>query len=154
MPLFDPLDTHLVHPDDVPYAVLERSYGNTLMKLVHVNVAQQVFTNIIKWESGIRLPRHYHTGPVYAYTFEGSWHYLEYDWVATAGSYVYEPPGTTHTLEVLEPTVAMFVSQGAFLWYDSTGKLSSMQDAASTLADCEAALEKQGLKLPEGVVTG
>ncbi|MGE0878411.1 MAG: 2,4'-dihydroxyacetophenone dioxygenase family protein [Acidimicrobiia bacterium] len=154
MPVFDPLDTHIVHPDDIPYAALERDYGTIYMKLVHVNVAQQVFTNIMKWDAGVQLSRHYHTGPVYAYTFSGSWRYLEYDWVATAGSYVYEPPGTTHTLRVLEPTVAMFVSQGQFLWYDGEGKLSRLQDAANTLADCEAALAKQGLKLPDGVVTG
>jgi hypothetical protein len=100
--------TLLVHPDNVPYAVLERPYGRTLMKLVHVNVAQGTFTNIIKWEAGVVLPRHLHTGPVHAFTFEGRWRYLEYDWEATAGSYVYEPPAwrSIRTRPAPSPTAA------------------------------------------------
>jgi 2,4'-dihydroxyacetophenone dioxygenase len=149
-----PFSTLLVHPDDVPYAVLERPYGRTLMKLVHVSIAQQTFTNIIRWEAGIELPRHLHTGPVHAFTFEGRWRYLEYEWEATAGSYVYEPPGTTHTLRVEEPVIAMFVSLGAFIWYDQDGRMASYQDATSTLADYRAALASQGLELPSAVVSG
>jgi hypothetical protein len=151
----DPTDTLVFHPDEIPFAVLERPYGTTLMKLVHVSIAQQTFTNVIRWESAVRLPRHLHTGSVHAYTLEGRWRYLEYDWVATPGSVVYEAPGTTHTLQVVEPPVtAMFVSHGGFLWYGEDGQIVSYQDAASTLADCRAALERQGLALPEGVVSG
>ena len=151
----DPLDTPLVHPDEVPFAVLERSYGTTLMKLVHVSIAEQTFTNIIRWDDKVRLPSHLQTGPVHAYTFEGRWHYLEYDWEATAGSVLHEPAGTTHTLEVLDtPTTVMFVTQGAFIWHVASGAMASYQDAASTLADCRAALAVQGLTLPPGIVTG
>lgn len=31
------------------------------------------------------------------YTISGSWRYLEHDWVATAGSFVYETAGSQHT---------------------------------------------------------
>ena len=33
---------------------------------------------------------------------KGAWRYLEHDWVAREGSFVYEPPGEIHTL-VVEP---------------------------------------------------
>jgi outer membrane protease len=33
---------------------------------------------------------------------KGKWKYLEHDWVAEAGSYVFEPPGEIHTLVVPE----------------------------------------------------
>jgi len=34
--------------------------------------------------------RHYHPHQVFAYTISGKWGYLEHDWVATAGDFVYE----------------------------------------------------------------
>ena len=36
--------------------------------------------------------------PVHGYVIKGRWHYLEHDWVAETGSYVFEPPGEIHTL--------------------------------------------------------
>ena len=46
--------------------------------------------------------RHYERiglGADYANRFV-KWHYLEHDWIATAGDYAFEPPGETHTLIV------------------------------------------------------
>jgi quercetin dioxygenase-like cupin family protein len=37
---------------------------------------------------------------VHAFTLRGEWHYLEHDWIAKTGDYVFEPPGETHTLVV------------------------------------------------------
>lgn len=51
--------------------------------------------------------RHYHppqafayTYPrqVFAYTISGQWGYLEHDWTATVGDFVYDAPGERHTL--------------------------------------------------------
>ena len=42
--------------------------------------------------------RHYHPHQVFAYTISGKWGYLEHDWIATAGDFVYEAPGEAHTL--------------------------------------------------------
>ena len=46
--------------------------------------------------------RHYHPQQVFAYTISGKWGYLEHDWVATAGDFVYEAPGEAHTLVAYE----------------------------------------------------
>ena len=37
--------------------------------------------------------RHYHPHQVFAYTISGKWGYLEHEWIATAGNFVYETPG-------------------------------------------------------------
>ena len=37
---------------------------------------------------------------VHGFVLKGRWRYLEHDWVASAGSFVYEPPGEIHTLVV------------------------------------------------------
>jgi 2,4'-dihydroxyacetophenone dioxygenase len=38
------------------------------------------------------IARHRHTGPVFAHILKGRWHYLEHDWVAEEGGFVFEPP--------------------------------------------------------------
>ena len=46
--------------------------------------------------SGRWVNRHRHTGgQVMGYCIEGSWRYLEHDWVARSGTLVYEPPATS-----------------------------------------------------------
>jgi uncharacterized RmlC-like cupin family protein len=43
-------------------------------------------------EAGL-VNRHYHPHEVFAYTISGKWGYLEHDWTARAGDFVYETPG-------------------------------------------------------------
>ncbi|MEZ4292092.1 MAG: hypothetical protein R3E53_16765 [Myxococcota bacterium] len=42
------------------------------------------------------------TGPVFGYTTAGAWKYKEYDYVNRAGSFLYEPAGSVHTLQCIE----------------------------------------------------
>ena len=42
---------------------------------------------------------------VTGYVIRGSWRYLEHDWVAREGTFVFEPPGEIHTLVVDEAGV-------------------------------------------------
>ena len=50
------------------------------------------------------------------YTVSGRWHYLEYDFYSTAGSYIHEPAGSVHTLDVpsdnTELTEILFIIEG------------------------------------------
>ena len=41
-----------------------------------------------RFEPGVRLQPHRHTGPVDGFTIAGRWHYLEYDFFSTPGSYI------------------------------------------------------------------
>ena len=74
---------------------------------------------------GTRTCTHLHLGPVTGYTFQGAWRYLEYDWVATAGSCIYEPPGSIHTLVVDgdEPAIVLFHVMGEIINYGPDGKV-------------------------------
>ena len=68
--------------------------------------------------------RHYHPHEVFAYTISGKWGYLEHDWVATAGDFVYETPGEAHTLvayESDEPMKVHFKVKGPLIWLDENG---------------------------------
>ena len=65
-----------------------------------LNVSQGYWVHLTKvTEAGV-ISRHRHPAPVHGFVLEGRWRYLERDWVATAGSYLFEPPGDVHTLVV------------------------------------------------------
>ena len=50
----------------------------------------------------------------------GHWRYLEHDWVAKPGTFIYEPAGEAHTLVITEdspePAVIMFVVEGGLIY--------------------------------------
>jgi 2,4'-dihydroxyacetophenone dioxygenase len=87
------------------------------------------------FEPGARIPLHYHTGAVDAWTISGSWYYVEYpDQVQTAGSYLYEPGASVHTLACpesnTEDTVVLFRVTGANVNFNDDGSFHSILDAA------------------------
>lgn len=68
--------------------------------------------------------RHYHPHAVFAWTISGKWGYLEYDWTATAGDFVYETPGGSHTLVAYksdEPMRTHFIVKGPPIWLEEDG---------------------------------
>jgi hypothetical protein len=62
------------------------------------DVRRNAFSNVLWVKSKGVVGTHKHRGTVVMFCLEGSVRYLEYDWVATPGSFIYETPGLTHTL--------------------------------------------------------
>ncbi len=98
---------------------------------------------------GARIPLHYHTGSVDAWTMSGSWHYLEYaDQPQTAGSYLFEPGASVHTLacpeDNTEDTVVLFRVSGANVNFNDDGTFHSILDAALIAHLTGALAEAQG----------
>ena len=105
------------------------------------------------FQAGYTVPTHRHTGPVWGYTISGAWHYKEYDYVYRAGSFLYEPAGSVHTLECIEDdTNVWFQMYGANLNLDADGNIESVTDGAGTLAAYYALCEAQVLPRPNVVV--
>lgn len=101
------------------------------------------------FQAGYQVQRHKHTGPVYAYTTSGAWKYREYDDVNRAGSFLYEPAGSVHTLQIVEDdTHVWFQMYGANLNLDDAGKVESVSDGPGTLAVYLALCEQAGLPRP------
>ena len=65
-----------------------------------LNTLQGQWCNLLRVRRAGILSRHLHPAPVHGYVIKGKWYYLEHDWVAETGSYVFEPPGEIHTLTV------------------------------------------------------
>lgn len=105
------------------------------LRLVHTDVAAGIWVVANRFEPGMAVQRHRHTGPVFAWTTAGCWMYSEYGVRYEAGSYVHEPAGSVHTLVVpqdnTELTEVFFVIHGANLNLDDDNNVVSITDAES-----------------------
>lgn len=130
------------------------------IKLLVADVEGSLLVVKTKFRPGTVLPTHLHTGAVHGITEQGSWFYREYgeQSLNVPGSYIYEPAGSTHTLEVpasnTEDTEAYFIVHGAFMNYDDEGNFVGHFDAAVTHKVYVEALERQGDPIPKFVVGG
>jgi len=92
--------------------------------------------------------RHRHPQPVHGYVLRGSWHYLEHDWSATEGSYVYEAPGETHTLVVeadVPEMITLFQVNGAMIYVDPDGGVLGYEDVFTKINLCRSHFAATGL---------
>jgi 2,4'-dihydroxyacetophenone dioxygenase len=100
------------------------------------NVTQGQYTHLLRVTKAGIIARHRHTGPVHAYVFKGSWHYLEHDWIANEGSYIFEPPGETHTLVVPDDCnemATLFQVNGSLIYVDPDGNPAGYDDVFTRL---------------------
>src|SRR6187401_3116917 len=87
--------------------------------------------NLLKVRKSGVLSRHRHPQPVHGYVIKGRWRYLEHDWVANEGDYVFEPPGETHTLTVpddVEEMITFFNISGCMYYVDENGQHTGFED--------------------------
>jgi len=112
---------------------------NVFFRPLCLSVSQGFWVNLLKVTRAGVLSRHRHTNPVHGYVLKGSWHYLEHDWVATEGGYVYEPPGETHTLVVgedVEEMITLFQVNGIMLYVDPDGNAVGFEDVFTKIEMC------------------
>lgn len=94
------------------------------------------------------MNRHYHPQEVFAYTISGKWGYLEHDWTAEAGDFVYESPGEGHTLVAYdspEPMKGMFILTGPLIWLDENGGAEGDMDVHDYIRLCREHYENVGI---------
>ena len=95
------------------------------------------FVNLLRVRSQGILSRHRHAGAVHALVLRGRWHYLEHDWVAEVGSYIYEPPGDTHTLVVpegVDEMITWFHNTAGYTYVDPDGNPVAYEDVFTKIA--------------------
>lgn len=117
----------------------------------HFNVTTGGLTVLLKAMPGAALGVHYHTGTVRGLTLRGNWRYLEHDWVAGPGTFIYEPAGEAHTLVITEdspePALILFVIEGALVYLDKPvdGNFAAFEDGFSALEMARAHYREAGL---------
>jgi hypothetical protein len=79
---------------------------------------------------------------------KGRWKYLEHDWVAETGSFVYEPPGEVHTLMVpadCPEMITLFNISGAMIYLDAEGHTIGYEDVFTKIEMCRRHYAAVGL---------
>ena len=113
-----------------------------------LNVSQGYWVNLLRVRRSGVLTRHRHPAPVHGFVLRGSWYYLEHDWVAAEGSYVFEPPGETHTLAVpdeVQEMITLFHITGCMIYVDPWGKQTGYEDVFTKIAMCRKHYDENGL---------
>jgi quercetin dioxygenase-like cupin family protein len=121
---------------------------DTWSRPLHLNTTAGFYTHVIKVQRSGVLQRHRHSGQVHAYVIKGRWHYLEHDWFAEQGSYIFEPPGETHTLVVPDDCtemITLFTVHGSLMYVDPDGNQQGYDDVFSRIEKYRAHFESVGL---------
>lgn len=117
-------------------------------KPVWISPQRNMWADILMAKSAGLVNRHYHPHPIWAYTVSGKWGYLEHDWTATAGDFIYESPGEGHTLVAYEspdPMKVFFVVTGPLIWLDDEGGAAGYYDVHDYIAAARAHYDKVGI---------
>jgi quercetin dioxygenase-like cupin family protein len=107
------------------------------------------WVNLLKVTGGGRVNRHRHSGgQVLGYVIQGNWRYLERDWVARPGTFVYEPPGDIHTLVVdgAEEMITLFLLEGVIQYLDDDDNLIYQDDVFTKLERYLNFCRQQGIE--------
>ncbi len=105
------------------------------------------WVNLLRVRRSGVLNRHRHPAPVYGYVLKGSWRYLEHDWVARQGGFVFEPPGEVHTLTVdgADEMITLFHVCGALIYMDEAGRQIDFEDVHTKIRKAREHYRKEGL---------
>lgn len=135
---------------DIPFVDIG---DGSLLRVLQVKTGEGLWIIENVFQAGYEVEPHKHTGPVYGYTTSGAWKYKEYDYVNRAGSFLYEPAGSMHTLQCIEDnTRVWFQMYGSNLNLDQDGNITSVVDGSLTLEFYLAMCEANGLGRPPVMV--
>jgi len=113
-----------------------------------LNTLQGQWCNLLRVRKSGVLTKHLHPAPVHGYVIKGRWYYLEDDWVAETGRYVFEPPGEIHTLTVpedCEEMITFFNISGSMIYLDADNKQIGLEDVFTKIDMCRRHYAAVGL---------
>ena len=121
---------------------------NVWFRPLLLNTVNGEWVNLLRVRKSGVLSRHRHPAPVHGYVLKGSWRYLEHDWIAHEGMYVFEPPGEIHTLVVdegVEEMITLFHVSGALIYIDDAGRTCGWDDVHVKIDMCRRHFAEAGL---------
>ncbi len=118
-------------------------------KPLRFDLASGRWVNLLKVTGQGKVNRHRHAGgQVLGFVIQGSWRYLERDWVTRPGTFVYEPPGDIHTLivEGAEEMQTLFLLEGVIQYLDDDDNVISQDDVFTKLEHYLAYCKHEGIE--------
>jgi hypothetical protein len=144
-----------VGEDQVPW-VPNLAYPGTSMRLLQADERAGVYAMAGRMAPGLAVGTHLHSGAVHMFTMSGAWRYLEHEYINHAGSYLYEPPGSVHTLVVPEDntefTETLSIVYGTTKYLDADGSVIAVSDAGKMLRSYYESCEAIGVPRPSAIL--
>jgi 2,4'-dihydroxyacetophenone dioxygenase len=136
--------------DELPYVDIG---DGSQLRVLQVKPKEGLWIVENIFQAGYEIDTHKHTGPVWGYTRSGAWKYKEYEYGNRAGSFLYEPAGSVHTLQCIEDdTQVWFQMYGSNINLDAEGNITSVVDGALTLEFYLGMCAELGLDKPNVLV--
>ncbi|RZT23442.1 2,4'-dihydroxyacetophenone dioxygenase family protein [Fictibacillus sp. BK138] len=121
----------VVDTKDMPWVPFDEKTCH--FKPVRFDFTTGTWTYLFKIKPNQVLTRHRHTGGnVIGFNLKGQWRYAERDWVATPGTFIFEPPGDIHTLITeAEEVITLFTLGGSLQYFDEENQIVGQDDIFS-----------------------
>ena len=133
-----------VVPEDRPW--IPTFYGE--QKYIRLSLATGEWVLFARIKPGQQVPYHKHHGGLNLYVLEGELNFVDEDWVAGPGTYVFEPPGNTH-VELSDKGVLMLAwSQGPLEFLNPDNTPVEVRDCVAWKAEIEQYHAEQELPMP------
>ena len=113
-----------------------------------LNTVSGEWVNLLRVTRSGVLSRHRHPAPVHGFVLRGAWRYLEHDWIAREGMYVFEPPGEIHTLVALDDVpemITLFHVSGGLVYFDEQMRPAGYDDVHTKIELCRRHFASVGL---------
>jgi len=122
---------------------------NAAIRHLAFDTRHNIYSNILWLKSAGVIGTHKHRGTVVMFCLEGSARYLEYDWIAGPGDFIYETPGLKHTLVSDHPQGVKLFGwlQGPIEFYDENGKFTETLDVFWYINHYETYCREHGLPI-------
>jgi 2,4'-dihydroxyacetophenone dioxygenase len=122
---------------------------NVWFKPLRLSLETNTWANLLKIKKSGKISTHRHIGAVEGWVMQGSWRYLEHDWTAQEGAYVYAAPGDVHTLVVEgdEGMTTLFHIHGTIEYLGDDGSVARVETAQSKLDLYLQYCEEHGLEV-------
>jgi 2,4'-dihydroxyacetophenone dioxygenase len=140
--------------DEIPW--VQNPSLDSRMRLLQIDADAQMSVTHGLMAPGLAVGTHRHRGPVQMWTMSGSWMYRENDFVNRAGSYLYEPIGSVHTLVVPAdndgPTEVLSIVYGDVEYLDADGNVLYVSNWKRTMEQYYEGCEQAGLARPNTIL--
>lgn len=145
---FQNIDTALIDVDALPWVPFLPYTDKAFVKAIKVDPIRGEWITLLKLPAALTLPRHHHSGTVHVYTISGNWKYLEHDWVAGPGSFVFETAGTQHTPVGCgeDEIVTLNIVQGDWNLIDDEGRVLAIENWKTVMQRYLTYCEQNGIK--------
>ena len=122
----------LLRPDAIPW--IPQADG-VWFRPLRLSPGLGTWTNLLRVTRKGTISLHRHVAAVEAWVIVGQWRYLEHDWTARAGDYVYEPAGDVHTLVTVgdEEMITLFSMHGPIEYIGPDGQVTYVETADTKL---------------------